>query len=189
LERYFLKSYVKLIGGFMKRLLTCCIFLAWAGTMFAQTKNPVTDVIKDVLARRQKVITAAIEEMPADKFGFKPTPDQMTFGHLALHIVESNNYFCSTAAGIDSPKSEIKDTDGKDKLLAAVKESFAFCGTALEKVDDSKLADPIKDFAGHPQPRAWALIGFASSCADHYGSAAMYLRLNGLLPPTAEKKK
>ncbi len=44
--------------------------------MFAQTKNPVTDVIKSVLASRQKNITAAIEEMPADKFGFKPTPDK-----------------------------------------------------------------------------------------------------------------
>jgi len=27
-----------------------------------------------------------------------------------------------------------------------------------------------------------------SSWADHYGAAAMYLRLNGLLPPTAKKK-
>jgi hypothetical protein len=173
----------------MKRLFLGCIFLAWAGVMFAQTKNPVTDVVKDTLARRQKTITAAIEEMPADKFGFKPTPDQMTFGHLALHIVESNSYFCATAAGVPEPKSELKDTDGKDKLVAAVKDSFAFCGTALAKVDDSKLADPIKDFGGHDQPRAWALIGLASSCADHYGTAAMYLLLNGLVPPTAQPKK
>jgi len=173
----------------MKRLLLTCMFLAWAGVMFAQTKNPVTSVVKDVLARRQKDITAAIEEMPADKFGYKATPDQMTFGHLALHIVEANNYFCSTAAGVPEPKSEIKDTDGKDKLLAAVKNSFAFCGTAFEKVDDSKLGDSVKDFGGHDQPRAWALIGFAGACADHYGTAAMYLRLNGLLPPTAKPKK
>jgi hypothetical protein len=171
----------------MKRLFVCCVFLAWTGIMSAQTKNPVTDVVKGMLASRQKNITAAIEEMPADKFGFKPTPAQETFGHLTLHIIESNNYFCSTAAGIPEPKSELKDTDSKDKLLAAVKESFAFCGTALDKMDDSKLADPIKDYAGHDQPRAWALIAFASACADHYGAAAMYLRLNGLLPPTAHK--
>jgi hypothetical protein len=83
----------------------------------------------------------------------------------------------------------VKDTDGKDKLVAAVKESFTFCGTALDKVDDSKLADPVKDFGGKDQPRAWALIGLASSWADHYGTAAMYLRLNGLLPPSAQPKK
>ncbi|MGA7381046.1 MAG: DinB family protein [Terriglobales bacterium] len=172
----------------MKPTLVCCLFFVWTGTMFAQTKNPVTDVVKNTLAGGQKNITAAIEEMPADKFGFKPTPEQETFGHLTLHIIESNNYFCSTAAGIPEPKVELKDTDSKDKLLAAVKDSFAFCGTALDKVDDSKLAEPIKDYAGHDQPRAWALIHLASSCADHYGAAAMYLRLNGLLPPTAKKK-
>jgi len=173
----------------MKPTLVCCLFLAWTGTMFAQTKNPVTDVVKGILAHHQKNITAAIEEMPADKFGFKPTPDQMSFAHLTLHIIESNNYFCSTAAGVPEPKVELKDTDSKDKLLAAVKDSFTFCGTALDKVNDSKLADPIKDYMGKDQPRAWALINFAGSCADHYGAAAMYLRLNGLLPPTAKPKK
>jgi hypothetical protein len=173
----------------MKRLFVLCMFFAWTGTMFAQTKNPVTDVVRNMLTNRQKNITAAIEEMPVDKFGFKPTPAQDTFGHLTLHIIESNNYFCSTAAGIPEPKSELKDTDSKDKLVAAVKESFAFCGSALDKVDDSKLADPIKDYAGHDQPRAWALIALATSCADHYGAVAMYLRLNGLLPPTAQPKK
>ena len=172
----------------MKQLFSVCLLLALTGMMFAQSKNPVTDVVKSVLASRQKNITAAIEEMPADKFGFKPTPEQETFGHLTLHIIESNNYFCATAAGIPEPKVDLKDTDSKDKLLPAVKDSFAFCGTALDKVDDSKLADPIKDYSGKDQPRAWALIAFASSCADHYGAAAMYLRLNGLLPPTAKKK-
>jgi hypothetical protein len=173
----------------MKRLFATCLFLAWTGILFAQTKNPVTSVVKDVLTRREKNITEAIAAMPANKFDFKPTPDQITFGHLALHIAESNNYFCATAAGIAEPKSELKDTDGKDKLLAAVKDSFAFCKTALDKVDDSKLGDPIKDYSGHDQPRAWALIAFAGSCADHYGAAAMYLRLNGVLPPTAQPKK
>jgi len=36
--------------------------------------------------------------------------------------------------------------------------------------------------------RAWAFIALASNLADHYGAAAMYLRLNGILPPTAQKK-
>ncbi len=60
-----------------------------------QSKNPVTDTLRDALAGRQKNTVAAIEEMPADKFGFKPTPEQMSFGHLAAHIIESNYFFCS----------------------------------------------------------------------------------------------
>jgi hypothetical protein len=156
---------------------------------FAQSKNPVTDVLRASLAGRQKNTIAAIEAMPADKFGFKPTPDQMSFGHLAAHIVEANYFFCSKVGDVAAPKvDEVKDTDGKDKLAAAAIASFDFCGTALAKAEDAKLGDSIQDFAGKAQPRAWAALTLAASWADHYGAAAMYLRLNGVLPPTAQKK-
>ena len=154
-----------------------------------QTKNPVTDVLRDALTGRQKNTIAAMEEMPADKFGFKPTPDQMSFGHLAAHIVEGNYFFCAKVGDVPQPKFEaLQETAGKDKLVAAVGASFDFCGTALAKADDSKLGDSIQDFAGKQRPRAWAALALAGSWADHYGAAAMYLRLNGLLPPTAQKK-
>jgi len=73
--------------------------------------------------------------------------------------------------------------------MAAVKASFDFCSTALAKATDSKLNDNITWFDGKPRARAWAFVALASSWADHYGTAAMYLRLNGLLPPSAQKAK
>ena len=127
--------------------------------------------------------------MPADKYSYKPTPDQMTFGHLAAHIISSNYTFCANVGDVRQPKvDEVKDTDGKDKLVAAMKASFEFCGTALAKADDSKMNDNITWFDGKPRTRAWAFMGLASSWADHYGAAAMYLRLNGLVPPGAQKE-
>jgi hypothetical protein len=42
---------------------------------------------------------------------------------------------------------------------------------------------------GRQGPRAFALIALTNDWADHYSAAAMYLRLNGLLPPTAREKK
>ena len=123
-----------------------CVF-SWNGFFGAQTKNPVSEVTRDVVAARQKTIVAAVEAMPADKFGYKPTADQMTFGHLAQHIVEANNFFCAKAADIAEPKVEVKETDGKDKLVAAVKASFDFCTTSLAKTDDSKLGDTIEGLA------------------------------------------
>ena len=53
-------------------------------------KEPVAAAIRETLPGRSKNMVAAAEEMPADKYGFKATPDQMTFGHLTLHIVEAN---------------------------------------------------------------------------------------------------
>jgi uncharacterized damage-inducible protein DinB len=174
----------------MKRLLCLCFFSASALVQpsFAQTKNPVLTVAREILPRQEKNLVAAVEEMPADKFGFKPTPAQMSFAHLVLHIVESNNHLCAVLADLPPVKAaELKETDGKDKLVAALKASFEFCGQALAKTDDSKLGDTIEAYGGRKAPRAWAVIALTNDWADHYSAAAMYLRLNGLLPPTAKK--
>jgi uncharacterized damage-inducible protein DinB len=170
------------------RLMFAVILLSTI-TFAQQSKNPVTDVLRDALAGRQKNTVAAIEEMPADKFSAKPTPDQMSFAHLAAHIAEANYFFCAKVGDVADPKAEkVTEADSKDKLVAAVKASFDFCGTALAKAEDAKLGDSIQDFMGKPKPRAWAALALASSWADHYGAAAMYLRLNGLTPPSAQKK-
>jgi uncharacterized damage-inducible protein DinB len=174
----------------MKRIIG--LFLLFAATaVLAQDKNPVTSVAKQILPRQQKNLVAAVEEMPADKFGYKPTEQQMTFGHLVLHIIESNNYLCSHIGDVPEvkPPVPLKESDGKEKLVAALQASFDFCNTALGKVDDSKLGDEVELFGGRKGSRAFALIALTNDWADHYSSAALYLRLNGLLPPTAQPKK
>jgi hypothetical protein len=157
-----------------------------------QAKSPVSDVLREMLAGREKNTVAAFEAMPAEKYGYKPTPEQITFGHLAAHIASSNYFFCSNAGDVARPKAEeLKGTEDKEKLVAALKASFEFCHGALAKADDAKLSENITWFDGKARPRAWALVALAASWADHYGMAAMYLRQNGLLPPTAkpEEKK
>jgi DinB superfamily len=177
----------------MKRTLVIPALLllaasATAQTTPAQTKNPVSTALREILPGRQKNTVAAVESMPADKFNYKPSADQMTFGHLVAHMIEANNLLCSKAAAVPAPKvEEVKDTDSKDKLVAALKGSFDFCTDALAKMDDSKLAETTEGFGGKQVTHAWFSLVLASNWADHYAEAAMYLRLNGVLPPTAKK--
>jgi uncharacterized damage-inducible protein DinB len=177
----------------MKRTLVIPALLLLAASAAAQTtpaqaKNPVSTALRDILPGRQKSTIAAVEAMPADKFNYKPTADQMTFGHLVVHMAETNNLLCSKAAAVPAPKDEeVKDTDSKDKLVAALKASFDFCSDALTKMDDSKLAETTEIFPGHQGSRAWASLILAGAWSDHYAEAAMYLRLNSVLPPTAKK--
>jgi len=156
----------------------------------APTKDPVAASLRMLLPRSQNNIVGAVEAMPADKFSYKPTADQMTFAHLVVHIVGSNNGLCAKVADVPAPKvEESKESDSKDQLLAAVKASFAFCSDALGKMDDSKLGDSVELFGGRQFPRAMGALGIASGWADHYATAAMYLRLNNILPPSAQPKK
>ena len=173
----------------MKKLsLISALLLLAASAATAQTKNPVSSALRDILPGRQKNTIAAVEAMPADKFNYKPTPDQMPFGHLVAHMIGANYTLCSGAAAVPAPKvEEAKESDPKDKLVSALKASFDFCADSLAKMDDSKLAETTEVFHGHEASRAWASMVLASSWADHYAEAAMYLRLNGVLPPTAKK--
>jgi uncharacterized damage-inducible protein DinB len=151
--------------------------------------NPVSGFVKAGVARYQKNMVAAAEAMPAEKYSFKPSPEMNTFGHLVMHIAQSNNTFCSKISGQMAPDVKMAETDPKDKLVAAMKDSFAFCAAALEKVDDSKLGDQFMMFGNRPMSRGGALVALGGSWTDHYATEAIYLRLNGILPPTAQPAK
>jgi DinB superfamily len=173
----------------MKRRLA--IVLLFTSAVLAQEKNPVSTVLKEALPRQQKNLVAAAQEMPAEKYSFKPTEQQMEFGHLVLHVLQTNNVLCSKIGDVPEVKAAVplKESDGKDKLVAGLEASFDFCASALSKVDDSKLGDEVELFGGRKGSRVLAMFILSNSWADHYSEAAMYLRLSGLIPPTAQPKK
>jgi hypothetical protein len=155
----------------------------------APVANPVTSTVKSQLTRYAKNMVAAADLMPAEKYNFKPTPEMNTFGHLIMHIAQSNNILCSKISGAAAPDVKLADTDAKDKLVAALKASFEYCTASLSNVDDSKLGEPMTLFGNRPASRAAALIALSDDWYDHYGTQAIYLRLNGILPPTAQPAK
>ena len=160
-----------------------------APTKAEPSKNPVTDAVREILPRQEKNLLAAVEEMPADKFGYSPTPAQITFGHLVLHMTMSNIELCSKAASMPPPPMKPMPETDKERLQAGLTRSFLYCEAAMGKVDDSKLGNPVELFGGRQGTVASALISLTNDWADHYSAAAMYLRLNNLLPPTAQPKK
>ena len=155
----------------------------------AHAQNPVSNGIRALAQRQTKNIVEAAEEMPADKYGYKPTPAQMTYGDVVAHLIkEGNNYLCSAASGMKQPDADkFAGTDPKDKLVAGLKASFKFCETALGQIQDAQLADSIDFFGGRKVTKAMAGLITVADWADHYSQMAIYLRLNGLLPPTAKK--
>src|SRR2546426_7468199 len=155
----------------------------------AQAPNPVTNGVRAMAQRQTKYIVEAAEEMPADKYGYKPTPAQMSFGDVVAHLIaDGNDYLCSAASGQKAPdRPKFAGTDPKDKLVAGLKDSFQFCATALAAMQDAQLGDSIKFFGGRMSTRGLATLITVADWADHYSQMANYLRLNGLLPPTAKR--
>jgi hypothetical protein len=162
--------------------------LALPSVLSAQQANPVADAFRDNARDAAKNLIAAAEEFPADKLGYKPTPVQMSVGDIIDHLSQGNDYLCGTIGGVKAPtRTKIALTDGRDVLLARLRETFAFCDQALAPLTDANLGEQLPFFGGKKLSRAAVMTLTTADWADHYSQYANYLRLNGLLPPTAKK--
>lgn len=153
--------------------------------------GPLAGALRVTLTRYTTNMPGAADLMPAEKFGFKPTPEQMSFGEILAHDAQSNETLCAAIAGGSQTPSESAAgaTSPKPELVARLKKSFDYCGTVIGQLKESALADSVPWFNGRKATRARAVIALAQDWADHYAQAAMYLRANGILPPSARPRQ
>src|SRR5260370_40519850 len=118
--------------------LACCTVRALASAQ--SSASPVADGLRATEQQEARNLVAAAEEMPADKYTYKPTTAQMSFAKVIEHLAEGNDFFCSKIAGVAAPeRSKVTEADGKEKLVARLKSTFELCNTALANSDYSKL--------------------------------------------------
>lgn len=164
--------------------------LTFALAASAQTINPLTAAVTD----RFKGIRLNFEEsadlMPDDKYGFRLTDAQRTFGEWIGHTAASNYNYCSTIKGEKAPEAaqHAHHLKAKAELSKALKDSFAYCAAALEQMTDQKAL--AASGPSNPPP-VGAMVNLVSSTNEHYGNIVGYLRFNKLVPPStarAQKK-
>jgi hypothetical protein len=172
------------------RVTTYAVTLAVAllPRLVAAQGSPVSDQLRDFNSSQSKNLTAAVDLFPADKYSYRPTPAQMSVAMIITHLAQGNDFFCSEIGGVAQPtRSKVDTTATKEALVARLKETFDFCTTSLANVDDSKLGEQLKWFGGKTKTRGAMEMITAADWADHYSQLSNYLRLNGMLPPTAKK--
>jgi hypothetical protein len=175
--------------------------LTLAGGLAAQQPatppaNPIVTAFRGRILGAHRNIAQALDSIPESKFGYKPTPAQLSIGYIAQHVASDNYLFCNTFGAMKSNLPEkdtatpdsVKATWPKDELVSKLKASFAFCAQALDQVTDANLPDAVTfTFGGTARnsTRAAMVLGHALDLADHYSQLANYMRLNNLVPPSA----
>ncbi|HEV8409115.1 MAG TPA: DinB family protein [Gemmatimonadaceae bacterium] len=177
---------------FRLRTMSVAAFAAASFGVLAPTagtaqNSPVIAAFRESGGTFGRNLLAAADAMPADKYAFKPTPAQRSFGEVLAHVAEGNDYMCSAFGPVKLPvRAPVNVAAGKDALIARLKETFAFCDQTLAGVGDSKIGEAIP-FGTEMKTRAQIETFVVADWADHYSQLAIYMRLNGLLPPTAKK--
>jgi uncharacterized damage-inducible protein DinB len=161
----------------------------------APTADPVTGSFKVFSSRYGSWLVAAFDSIPASRYGFKPTPVQQSVGYIAQHLESANYGLCSQFGGAprqmtsrDSLADTVKAMWPKDTLVSRLRASVAYCDAALGTVSDARLADPIVSGPAGAQrstPRARFMLGYVADLVDHYSQIAVYMRLNGMVPPSS----
>jgi DinB superfamily len=189
----------------MKISLTAILILGVPAALSAQQPsappaapdpNPITSAFRGRTMALQRNLAQAFDSIPASKFGYKPTPAQLTIGYIAQHLANDNYLFCDRFGAMKGARSasetatadSVKATWPKDTLVTQLKASFKFCEDAFAQLTDANLPEQVQiTFGGQTRntTRVAMAIGHVIDMADHYSQLANYMRLNNILPPTA----
>jgi hypothetical protein len=160
----------------MKTKILLCLGL---GLPALHAQNALTSTaVQRYFTPVRRSLEASADAMPADKYGFRLTDGQMSFAEWLLHSAQRNYADCAVLKGEPTPEAEkqLAGTKAKAEVSKALKESFAYCASALEGMDDQKAS-------ATPQ-MSMAFLHVIVHNNEIYGNVVGYLRVSGIVPPS-----
>jgi uncharacterized damage-inducible protein DinB len=158
-------------------------------------QNPASTSFKFFADHYGGLLEMAFDSIPADKYAYRPMPVQQSIGYIAQHLEDANYGLCErfgTAKRATSAKDALPDTVKatwpKDTLVARLRASLAFCDAALAQLSDAGLAERGSYASAGPGATVLhtrTLLAFVTDLAEHYSQLSSYMRLLGLVPPSA----
>jgi uncharacterized damage-inducible protein DinB len=138
-------------------------------------------------------LIAIAEDLPEDKYDYKPNPDSRTFLAQLVHASASMYYFTDVAQGKkprypDDPKREDLKLTGKEQVTAWVKQCVQDGASVIKAMGDSGMSKTVV-FDGQTARVGDLAYGLAEHSGEHYGQLVVYYRINGLVPPESRPKK
>jgi uncharacterized damage-inducible protein DinB len=146
------------------------------------------DLLKDWQEQKQTMMEIS-DAMPEGKFSYKTTPLQRNYGEQVMHVALVNVGILKLIGGKAAPPSfSPEGAKSKAQMLKALSDSYDYGIALLREQSDMTINETIQApaFLG-PSTRArifWFLLGHSM---DIYGQMAVYLRLNGIVPPASRK--
>jgi uncharacterized damage-inducible protein DinB len=143
------------------------------------------DLLKD-WERQKETMMKIADAMPEDKFGYKSTPPQRSYGEQVMHIATVNVDILKWLGGqAPAPSFTAESAKTKADMLTAMADSYDYGSALLKEQTDATIVQTIDGRFLGPSTRArlfWFLLGHSM---DIYGQMAVYLRLNGVVPPAS----
>ena len=179
----------------MKTLTYACVVffavVAAAVPSWLSAQTPAPSLAKELAATFQRAVTELLdvaEVMPADKYGYKPVPEVQSFGDQLVHVAGIVQRFIDTAKGTKT-EAPHHGAMSKAETIALLKKTFQGAQEMIASLTDAQLSEPMKfPFGDRTVTRATFWQGPLFQLRNHYGQLVVYLRMNGIVPPTTARR-
>jgi len=178
-------------------ICACLVFCVAMGTVAvaasavsAQGTSPT--VVKELVASWQRAATDLIdvaEAMPEEKYAYKPTPEISTFRDQLVHVTGIAQRFIDTAKGAKSEPEHSHKAMTKAEVIASLKQTLKTGQETLGSLTDAQLLEQVKfPFGDRMVTRFTFWMGPLYQFRNHHGQLVVYLRMNGIVPPTTARR-
>ncbi len=148
--------------------------------------DPLSKFNKRAYGQVKDWVLRSAEKVPEENYSYKPTEAVRSFGQLIGHVADAQYLFCSAVHGEKNPALKIEQTKtSKADLIAALKDSFAYCDKAYDGMTDASGVQMVK-FFGNDLPKLSVLSVNIAHASEHYGNIVTYMRLKNIVPPSSE---
>jgi hypothetical protein len=159
----------------------------------APVKYTLVTGVQQTYTTVKRNMTEIAERMPAEEFGFRPTPAIRSYGQLFGHLANSQFRRCAGARGEANPHEGIdfEKKTTKAEFIQALKDSFAYCDPVYAALTDANADEFVQGagWQGKSQvTRGFALADNVTHANEMYGTACVYARLKGVVPPSSDPK-
>jgi len=179
----------------MKTLIhACAIFVAVVAAAMPSllsAQTPAPSLAKELAASFQRAATEILdvaEVRPAEKYGYKPMPEVSSFGDQLVHVAGITQRFIDTAKGTKTDAAH-HGAMAKPEVIGHLKKTFQSAQEMIAPLTDAQLLEPVKfPFGDRTVTRATFWQGPLYQIRNHHGQLVVYLRMNGIVPPTSARR-
>lgn len=131
-------------------------------------------------------LVATVEQVPDSLLGYKPNPAVRSTAEILGHVANAHYLFCAGALGQPEPEHpDYEKVTDRAVLLEGMKASVAYCDGAYQLSDAEAMKET--QFFGSTISRLGVLVWNATHDGEHYGNLVVYMRANGMVPPSSQE--
>ena len=170
---------------------TALVLLAigMVGTQAGTAANSIADEVREHWKDTRNMMMTIAGAIPEDKLDYKPVPEVRSFRDMLEHMVEDTAVHVGYSAGVsreESRRAVAKYAHAKTKaeFLKGLDASYDYGDKVLADLTDQNALDMVSGMRGERMTRIMAYMHALEDIVDHYGNLVVYLRLNGVVPPS-----